>query len=154
VLTFSYPASWMPRKYEVVSSFSSAIVYLSNQPLHDPCTRSRIAAGESITCGHPLTHLDPDGILVEWSRHGFPGWNLSLAPGTPQRIAGRPSRHAIRRPGDCAIQIDGADETIVAFISRPVTHNWYQLLACLRGPNLASSEAQVRELLATTTLRG
>lgn len=152
VLTFSYPASWTPRRYEVVSSFSSAIVYLSNQSLHDPCTRRRLAAdGLSITCGHPISQLAPRGVLIEWTREGFPNWKLSDAPGVAQQIAGRPSRLAIRRPGRCASL--GADETILASITRP-SGNWYQLLACLRGPGLATSERQVRQLLATATVRG
>ena len=152
VLTFSHPASWTPRRYEVVSSFSSAIVYLSNQPLHDPCTRTRLPGGGlSISFGHPISRLAPGGVLIEWTREGFPNWKLSDAPGVPQQIAGRPSRLAIRRPGRCASL--GADETILASITRP-SGNWYQLLACLRGPSLATSERQVRQLLATTTVRG
>jgi hypothetical protein len=152
VLTFSHPASWTPARYEVVSSFSSAIVYLSNQPLHDPCTRRHLPGGAlEITCGHPITQLVPGGVLIEWTREGFPGWKLSRAPGVPQRIAGRPSRLDVRRPGRCANL--GADETILASISRS-SGNGYQLLACLRGPGLAGSERQVRQLLATTTVRG
>jgi hypothetical protein len=68
-----------------------------------------------------------------------------------QQIAGRPSRLAIRRRGRCASL--GADETILASISRPVGSR-YQLLACLREPGLATSERQVRQLLATTSIRG
>jgi hypothetical protein len=152
VLTFSYPASWTPRRYEVVSSFSSAIVYLSNQPLRDPCTRSRLPGGAlSITCRHPISQLAPSGVLVEWTREGFPNWKLSDAPGVPQQIAGRPSKLAIRRPGRCASL--GADETSLASITRP-SGNWYQLLACLRGPSVATAERQVRQLIATTTVRG
>ena len=74
-------------------------------------------------------------------------------PGVPTRIAGRPSRLAIRRPGRCANL--SADATILASISRAsASGNWYQLLACLRGPGLASGERQVHQLLATTTVRG
>jgi hypothetical protein len=58
---------------------------------------------------------------------------------------------AIRRPGRCASL--GADETILASISRPAGSR-YQLLACLRGPGLAASERQVRQLLAATSVRG
>ena len=152
VLTFSYPASWTARRYEVASSFSSAIVYLSNQPLHDPCTRSGLPGGGlRITCGHPISALAPGGVLVEWTREGFPNWKLSDAPGVRQQIAGRPSKLAIRRPGRCANL--GADETILASITRS-PDNRYQLLACLRGPSLATGEQQVRHLLATTAVRG
>jgi hypothetical protein len=152
VLTFDRPAAWTPHRYQVFSSFSSAIVYLSNQPLHDPCARTRLPGGAlQISCGHPITHLAPGGVLIEWTRESRPNWKLSDAPGVEQQIAGRPSRLAIRRPGRCANL--GADETILAFISR-ASGNWYQLQACLRGPGLASNERQVRQLLATTTVRG
>lgn len=44
-LAFTYPTSWKPHKYEVVSSFSKAIVYLSNQPFTSraPATAARAA---------------------------------------------------------------------------------------------------------------
>jgi len=150
-LDFTHPAAWTPHKYEVVSSFSSAIVYLSNQPLHQPCTRSRVAAGTMISCGLPLDRLVPGGVLVEWSSNGFPGWTLDRAPGARQQLAGRPGRLAVERPGGC--KDHGAEETITASIPRrSPAHNWYQLRACLRGPALDEHDRAVRQLLASTTL--
>jgi hypothetical protein len=150
-LGFTYPASWAPRKYQVTSHFSHAIVYLSNQPLHEPCTRSRVAAGTMIRCGAPLDRLRPRGVLVEWSSNGFPNWTLEFAPGVRQQLAGRPGELAVERPGDC--EGIGAEETITASIPRrDPTDNWYRLRACLRGPGLDAQDRAVRQLLASTTL--
>ena len=42
-----------------------------------------------------------------------------------------------------------ADETMTVVIARPLPSNWTQVSACLRGPDLAAREAQVRSLLAS-----
>jgi hypothetical protein len=148
---FTYSASWAPSKYQVTSSFSHAIVYLGNQPLREPCTRTRVATGKMIRCGPPLDRLRPGGVLVEWSSNGFPNWTLDLAPGVRQQLAGRPGKLAVERPGDC--KGIGAEETIIASIPRRnPTDNWYGLRACLRGPDLYAHDRAVRQLLASTTL--
>jgi hypothetical protein len=150
-LAFTYPTSWTPHKYEVVASSSRAIVYLSNQPLHEPCTRHRSASSLTITCAAPVDHLAPGGVLAMWSSNGFPSWQFSNAKGAPLQIAGRPAKLGVDRPGSCA-EI-GADETITAVIPRhALSDNWYQLWACLRGPALDQHDREVRQLLASTTV--
>jgi len=67
-LSFDYPGSWSAATFDVQSSFSNVLVYLSTAPMSDPCDR---AAG-SISCTRlAVTALGPDGILVDWSRNGF-----------------------------------------------------------------------------------
>jgi hypothetical protein len=68
-----YPSRWRGATFDVVSSFSNVIVYLSTSPLSDPCDRM----ANSIACVRSaVSGLDPDGILVEWSGSGFPGWTF------------------------------------------------------------------------------
>jgi hypothetical protein len=157
-LAFTHPAAWKPHSYENRSSFSRSIVYLSTQRLHPPCVRSNVTIGTGpetgtlITCGWPLDHLAPNSVLVEWSQHGTPTWRLDQEPGARRTIAGRAAKLHTARPGDC--KTIGAEETITAYIPRlDLASNWYQMRACLRGPDLDKAQAQVRQLLTTTSLR-
>ena len=91
-LAFDYPGSWTPATFTEVSSFSTSIVFMSTDRLRDPCTTSRTATTTTTSCDWPLTKLGNNGVLVQWSEHGFPGWTMSVAKGTETTIAGRPAK--------------------------------------------------------------
>ena len=59
------------------------------------------------------------------------------------------TRLRIERPGSCAKV--GADETISLFvpIGQPTPLSNVAVVACLRGPELAAAEAQVRAMLVS-----
>lgn len=144
-LQFSYPSSWHSRSYVVRSSFAVFLVFLSDQTMHKPC---RTLGDSETICGEPIRKLGANGILVDWLSGGEPGFRLSTAPGRRQVIGGLPSKVDTAFPGDCANI--GADETINAVASRG-HDNYYGLIACIRGPNLRYSSAQVMALLRSTT---
>ena len=97
-LEFRYPAQWQAARYEEHSSFTSALVFVSNQTMHDPCARTPT----SIVCHEPVGSLGPNGVLVEWDVDGYPGWTLAGTPGTPLRIGGRPARERVEEArGTC-----------------------------------------------------
>ena len=149
-LSFGYPGSWGAASFPVVSSFSSVIVYLSTAPLADPCVRTpgSIACVRSAVAG-----LEPDGVLVEWSRQSFPGWTFDPAKGEPVAVAGR--RATLERPVPSdACRAIGGDEEIVVTIDDPIPdQNWTEMQACLRGPSLDAIESQVETMLQTVVWR-
>ena len=71
-LAFSYPATWTARHYELDSSMYDSIVFLSNQPMHQPCRTRHLASGIHIHCGAPLKHLRPGGVVVMWGSTAVP----------------------------------------------------------------------------------
>lgn len=145
-LSFTYPAGWRARRYQENSSFSSLIVDLSNQRLHAPCVTRHGRSNTTITCREPLEHLQRGSILVSWTTNGFPGWSLRHAPGSQLRVGGREAKLEVTS-NSCGI---GADEMMQVVIAMPASaDNWYQLDACIRAPNPASSEREVRQLLRT-----
>ena len=146
-VSFRYPAPWATSVWKEQLPHFQPMVYLSTQATHDPCATSVSAAGASVTCGFPVGKLDPGGVLVKWENKGFPGTSLARFPGTPTRIDGRSAKISIARPGMC--RSVGADETMTVVIGRPLPNNWTEVAACLRGPNLAAHEAQVRALVAS-----
>jgi hypothetical protein len=143
-LSFTYPADWKayPQKGSGELHFRP-LVYLSTQPVHDPCSTH----GQDTTCGFPVDHLQPGGVLVMWHMNGIPA--MALGAGTRMRVGGRPAAQVTTPNGEC--RRIGADRTIdVAVATSPLPSALTYLTACLRGPNLAQSEDSVNALLAST----
>jgi hypothetical protein len=148
-LSVRHPPSWKPRHFDVQSEFSTAIVYLSNQPLHNPCIRKHLGPEHfSVRCGEALDRLRPGGVVVEWSESGFPGWTIDNAPGHPVKVDGLRARLRTR-DNQCGRL--GADRRMELAVQKPgAPDNWYTFRACFRGPDLASTEAALRDLIAST----
>jgi len=144
-LSFDYPGSWSAATFDVQSSFSNVLVYLSTAPMSDPCDR---AAG-SISCTRlAVTALGPDGILVDWSRNGFPDWTFDPSKGKPMTVDRR--RATIEQYSDShdCLGIGGGRELIVT-IEDPVPRNWTMAWACLKGPSLDTLQGQFDAMLST-----
>ena len=150
-ISFDYPAAWRRKSYKKESSFSSAIVFLSTARMHDPCVRTKIFGGTTETCGMPVDQLDPCGVVIEWSANGFPLWTLERQGGGESTIAGRPATVREETPGDC--EHLGADVTITAAVSRAAPYNWYQMRACLKGPDVDELRRQISLMLASMKIR-
>lgn len=143
-VSFRHPAAWKayPFRWAGELHFRPS-VYLSTQPVHDPCRTS----GNSTVCGLPLRHLRPGGVLVVWQVLGLPG--SGLGPGARIRVGGRPAAQVTTRTGIC--RTIGADRTIdVVVETSPRPSNFTEVTACLRGPQLAQNERRVDALLAST----
>jgi len=142
-LSFTHPAAWKASTPPAQEIHFNPLVYLSTQPVHDPCTTS----GNETTCGFPVTQLEPGGVLVSWLYGGPPAF--SLGPGKQTRVGGRPASRVETAGGMC--RSIGADRTIdVTIALRPLPSAPLQFTACLRGPGLTQSEAGVDALLAST----
>jgi hypothetical protein len=150
-LSFRYPASWHAQHFDVVSSFFSSSVYLRNQPMHAPCTKTMIGNGVSISCRQPIDALLPGGVLAWWGSGGMPTWRFGDQPGSRIRLSGRDAKITIERPGTCRNL--GADETIsVVARNLELFDNYYSFEACLRGPGLKALEGQARAMIDSVTL--
>lgn len=147
-LSFTHPAAWTAYANPGAPGFHyQPIVYLSTQPVHAPCSTH----GMATTCGFPVRHLQPGGVLISWLVYGIPVAGLRDAPGTPDRIGGVYAKRVTSQPGDC--RAIGADRTIQVQIgSRTGTSVPTVFIACLRGPGLAANERRVEALLASAKL--
>ncbi len=141
-LSFRYPSGWTPAHFDVMSSFSSSIVYLGNQPMKNPCVRRN----SSISCGRwAVDALEPGGVILEWTSNGFPAWSFARQPGRLLMVDGRDAKISTRRDVCDGI---GADRSISVIVSRRAADNWYELDGCFRDPGAALAVADV-----LTTLR-
>ena len=82
-------------------------------------------------------------MFVTWAQWGMPAVGTALSRVSPRGSAVDRARiHVGRADRDCAHL--GGQETIAAHTaSRLARDNWIEMIACLRGPSLATSTAQV-----------
>jgi hypothetical protein len=149
-VSFRFPASWTPHRYRWLSTMRSVIVYLSNQAMHDPCEPS----GGSTTCGQPIDRLGSGRVLVTWTENGNPAWNFKTfkqSEGRLVTVGGRPAKLLVETSGRPCGSID-ADELIEVVIPNG-RYNWYEMDACIRGPDVTTAESQVRAMLHTVQFR-
>lgn len=144
---FRYPAPWTASVWKEQVPHFQPMVYLSTQPTHEPCKTSVGSGAMTVACGWPVTTLARGGVLVTWENKGFPGSSVASFPGVDAHVDGRIAKVSIARPGSC--RTIGGDETMTVAIARPLPGNWTEVAACLRGPNLAAHEAQVRALVSS-----
>jgi hypothetical protein len=147
-VSFAYPPTWHAHAYEVPSSFSTSIVDLSSQTLHQPCITRHGTANTTITCHQPVARLQPGSMLASWSTQTWLGWTFAGADGTLLRVGGRPAKINITHDS-CEIEADERMEVVIAIPGSAQTNSWYQLDACIRGPDASARVREVRELLRT-----
>ena len=100
----------------------------------NPCHTS----GTTTTCGWPLRHLRPGGVVVTWTADYMPGLGIRRPPkGIHLRIT---------RPGNC--RAFGATETVTGRLVTP-KHDVFLVNACLRAPGLGADQRAVRAMLAS-----
>jgi hypothetical protein len=146
-ITVRWPDGWRAVHYDVASSFYQALAFLSPEPLPDPCVRGP----GSLACQNwPPAHLPANGIMVGLWSNSFPGWSFDPSAGEPIAPGGQPATFDIRG-ADEACRAAGGDEQIVATIPMPVLWNWWELDACLSGPDHAAGERIVRQMLELPT---
>jgi hypothetical protein len=153
-LSFDHPASWRVSHYEVTSSFSATIVFLSTQPIHDPCSvRTASSLVCSLSLAEPTQTLKPGGVEVVWSEHDFPGWSFDRVQGQALVVDGhaarwqtqsepQPDPHA---PSTCSHM--GGLESVQVIVLSSVPYRWYELDACFGPGDPASRERELHILL-------
>jgi hypothetical protein len=144
VLSFTHPATWKAYPFRWAGGLHfRPLVYLSTQPLHDPCSTQ----GNTTSCGFPVERLRPGGVLVTWNASSPPAFGLG--PGSRTRVGGRLARRVDTANGIC--RSIGADRTIDVLIqTRPLPSTPTEFTACLRGPGLAQAAKSIDALLAST----
>jgi len=144
LLSFDHPSAWKEYPFRWAGELHSRpMVYLSTQPLQDPCS----TRGNATACGFPVKHLAPGGVLVTWNASNPPA--MALGAGPRIQVDGREARR-VDTPGGMCRSI-GADRTIDVLIpTRPLPSTPTEFTACLRGPGLVQEEKSVTELLDST----
>ena len=149
VLSFRHPAAWKvyPFRWDGELHFRP-LVYLSTQPVHDPCAMR----GNAVFLRLPSSNgFSPGGVPGHLERRNPPAVGLGQG-GSRIRVEGHPARRVDTAGGMC--RSIGADRTIDVLVqTRPLPSPLTEFTACLRGPGLAQAEKSVDALLASTKFR-
>jgi hypothetical protein len=156
-ISFERPSTWIrwqPNEHSPIND--GPLIYLSTDPLQPACATMPEATpnpanAQGRACDWPLAALAPDGVLVTWLTTRI----LERIPsaGEALEVNGATTRLATTKPGTCAaINADETMELLVP-IGQPTPLSNLAVVACLRGPDLAAAETQVRALLASATVR-
>ncbi len=150
VLSFHYPAAWYSAGETcpdvLPPGLPYVIVYLSNEPLNTLVSRPK--------CPGPLpARLKAGGVLVTWFVQYPMGTDPHVTltpPVTSRRVDGYTVTEHV---GDATI-CHGfrTDTTVAAMVDAGSWLAWFN--ACLRGPDLKTSEAQVQAMLASVKVGG
>jgi hypothetical protein len=153
-VTFDRPASWdvwRPNDHSPITS--GPLVYVSTDPLLPACAVAPSASpnppdANGSACTWPLDELSPGGVLATWMNSRI----LQPLPSTGPVVEtnGAEARWEVTKPGECSAV--GGDETITVAvpIGQPSPLTNVIFLGCLRGPDLAESEAAVRAMVEST----
>jgi len=130
--SFRYPADLHLSQFSVVSSFTLLVAVLSNEQVHDPCTRTPTSA----SCGEPLSHLSPGGVLVTWTQLGMLGAGIAQQPGTATTVDGRVARVLVAdvSAAGCA-SVSGTTAEVDATVLLDSSNHMWQMRACIAGPS-------------------
>jgi len=135
-LSFRFDRSWSLSTWQVVSTASTSIAYLTAQPTHDPCVTTKIEQGEEVSCSSRVTSLTLGGILISWYYYGLPNTALHFSPGRAVTIAGQPARLASGPPDPTCTRIGGY-RSVDATVQPAMANGSPSLLhmdACLTSP--------------------
>jgi hypothetical protein len=155
-ISFARPAPWtrwLPNAHDPMTD--GPLIYLSTDALLQTCAATPPASpnpadAQGRACDWPLEELAPNGVLVTWLT------TRTLAPlpsaGDSVEVNGATGRLQTAKPGSCsAIRADETLEVLVP-IGQPKPWSNIDVVACLRGPDLSTSEAQLRAMLASSTV--
>ena len=149
-ISVSHPTRWRVWRFAEVGSFTTALLFLSNQPVTAPCTTSRTSTGTQTSCrGLPKARLRSGGVLLGWFSNGFPaprGYDvLAHTRGRPTVIDDRPAKIDVRQ-ADAACKQDGGTLTITATIAHGSGAASISMSACLARPTAADRARVLRSL--------
>jgi hypothetical protein len=150
-LVLRYPASWRRYDWQVVTSFTDGMAYLSTGREHNPCRTTRHGDATEIRCRAPIRRLAPGGVLVTWTSIAFPEpQRRQPLAGLPGRLVTLPSgwleKVARNVPGMCSGI--GTTTAVTADFARPTSEGVrYEMDACLRAPDVTANLQQVVAML-------
>ena len=146
-LRFDYPSSWTAAVVPDSTMFSSAVVFLSHE------ANPRSAARYGITRSVPLPQcgLGSDGVLVEWSLVGFPLLTLARMPGQRVTVDGRPGKELSVTGGESCVT--GTQQSVTLAIAQTAPANFYEMNACVRGPDLDQERYEILAMIASLKIQ-
>lgn len=120
------------------------VAFLSNQPMHQPCTTTRSSISTTVSCGFPVKSLERNGVLVTFIAGGMPGWTIADDTGRHLVVDHHAAREiVIRKPNR---SLDATAQYSI-FIDRGVPSNYYLFNVYFRNPGVSEDQRLLRKML-------
>jgi hypothetical protein len=155
---FEHPATWKLWQPNTFSRMNDGPLFylMTDEPMPTCAVAPEASANppdaQGRACDWPVASLSPNAVLVELTSTRI----LEPLPTTGDEIPmnGGTARPQVDQPGPCAAI--GADETISVLVplprERPADESNLEVIACLRGPDLAIAATQFQAFLRTATV--
>ena len=142
--SFRYPSCWTLSNYTEESTMTTAVAFLSNQPMHQPCKTTRSGISTTVSCGFPVKTLERGGVLVTFIAGGMPGWTIADDTGRHLVVDHHAARETVIRTPNRSL--DATTEYWI-FIDRGVPDNYYQFDVYFRNPGVSEDQRLLRKML-------
>ena len=145
------PVTWKQASFDTQAiAHSTVLVYFSTEPISNPCSRLPGASSTSGCPQYPVDRVAPDGVLVSWTVYGLGGQALDWTQGEAVKVGGSTGRLTVG-PADAACRDIIGERLMVMRLPGGQAPNFTEMRACYLGPDLGTTEAQLRAMLATVT---
>jgi hypothetical protein len=150
-LRLRYPATWRRYDWQVVTSFTDAMAYLSTGRELPPCKTTHPGGSTEIACHPPIRRLAPGELILTWTGVGFPEPRgrepLAGIPGRLVRLSSGWLEKVSASTSPICSEI-GATAAVTAGFARPTDGGVrYEMQACMRAPDIARHTQEVRAML-------
>jgi hypothetical protein len=129
---------------------TSAVAFLSNQPMHQPCKTTHSGGSTTISCGFPVKTLKPGGVLVTFVAGGMPGWTIADDTGLHLVVDHHEARETVITRPNRSIK---ATTEYWIFIDRGVPDNYYEFDVYFRNPGLSEDQQLLRTMLNSMRIK-
>jgi len=143
-MSLRYPSCWTLSNYTEGSTMTTVIAFLSNQPMHQPCTTTHSGISTTVRCGFPVKTLKHGGVLVTFIEGGMPGWTIADETGQRFVVDHRVARETVTLKPYGSLH---ATEEISIFMDRGIPDNYYELAAYFRNPGVAEDQQLLQKML-------
>ena len=148
------PVTWKQASFDTQAiAHSTVLAYFSTEPISNPCSRSFAstspAASARASCHqYAVDRLEPDGVLVSWTVHGLGGQGIDWTQGQAVTVGGSAARLIVEAAdADCSAII--GERLMVMRMPGGQPPDFTEMRACYLGPDLDTTEAQLRAFLAS-----
>jgi hypothetical protein len=123
---------------------TTVLAFLSNQPMHNPCSTTHSGTEITSSCGFPVKTLQHGGVLVMLILGGMPGWKIASQTGHHLVVDHHAARESVTHNPSGSLH---ATNEISIFIASGVRYNYYEVAAFFREPGAAKDQRLLGQMI-------
>jgi len=148
-VSFEYPVGWHTRRGTLNPGGNETIVFVGPSELPSECAES---AQGGVCHTWPITTVGPNGALFAWRWFGRPGQQPPVG-GDTTTLDGRAATVTKGAANDACAAIGGDESIVITVPPLAGAIGWFQVEACVDGPDRSPGESAFEAMLASASLR-